>query len=298
MARIGFFGLSDQGRAMARSLIAAGHQLSLFDPHPENVITLVLQGAINCSSFEDAIRDQDVIITVLKDTTAINDAYLTPDGIIANVSEGALIIDCSTIDIATSRDLSEQAASRGAFMIDAPCSGGVSAAEKRTLTFMVGGELEAFETALPILEAMGNSVVHAGGPCTGLAVKICNNMILGVTMVAVAEAFALAVQIGLDPQVLHDVASRSSGSCWSLIEHCPYPGMVGKAPSNRSYSGGFATASMLKDMRIAEAAAIEVGATIPLGAHAASLYHQACRVGKSDRDFSVIQKLFLPPEEV
>jgi 3-hydroxyisobutyrate dehydrogenase len=208
--------------------------------------------------------------------------------VIAHAKPAALLIDSSTVDVATARVVSDAAGQQGLEMLDAPVSGGVGGAQAGTLTFMVGGTQEAFARAKPILEAMGKTIVHAGGPGNGQAAKICNNMILGVSMIVVAEAFLLAEKLGLDAQKLFDISSKSSGQCWSMTSYCPVPGPVPSSPANRDYQAGFTAAMMLKDLKLAQEAARSSGAVTPLGAGAAVLYGQYVEQGKAAEDFSGI----------
>jgi 3-hydroxyisobutyrate dehydrogenase len=218
--------------------------------------------------------------------------YASPQGVLASVAPGTLLIDCSTIDVSTARDVAAAAHARGLAMLDAPVSGGVGGAQAATLTFMVGGSDAAFARAKPILETMGRTIVHAGGSGNGQAAKICNNMILGVSMIAVAEAFLLAEKLGLDAQKLFDIASKSSGQCWSMTSYCPVPGPVPTSPANRDYQAGFTAAMMLKDLRLARDAASAAGARTPMGAQAATLYERYCAQGENaHQDFSAIIRL-------
>jgi 3-hydroxyisobutyrate dehydrogenase len=214
--------------------------------------------------------------------------YTGPAGIIGAIKPGALLIDCSTIDVESARAVEQAAKAAGLAMVDAPVSGGTGGAAGGTLTFMVGGDDDAFARARPILEAMGKTIVHCGGPGTGQAAKICNNMVLGITMTAVSEAFVLAEKLGLDAQKLYDVSSKSSGQCWSLTSYCPVPGPVPTSPANRDYAPGFTVDMMLKDLKLAQQAAQAAGAATPLGAEAASLYQLLSTSGAGHKDFSAI----------
>src|SRR6195256_2617249 len=211
---------------------------------------------------------------------------MSPTSISAAPAPATLRIDSSTIDVETSRAVAQAAEGRGLAMVDAPVSGGVSGAEAATLTFMVGGSDEGFARARPVLESMGKTIVHAGGPGTGQAAKICNNMILGASMIVVSEAFLLAEKLGLDAQKLFDIASKSSGQCWSLTSYCPVPGPVPTSPANRDYQAGFTAAMMLKDLKLAQDAAKAAGAETPLGADAAKIYGEYVEAGEGPRDFS------------
>jgi 3-hydroxyisobutyrate dehydrogenase len=221
----------------------------------------------------------------------VREVYLGTGGIIENANEGTLLIDCSTIDVATARTVAGAAQERGLDMIDAPVSGGVGGAQGATLTFMVGGSAAAFGRARPILAQMGKTIVHAGGSGNGQAAKICNNMILGVSMIAVSEAFLLAEKLGLDAQKLFDISSKSSGQCWSMTSYCPVPGPVPASPANRDYQAGFTAAMMLKDLKLAQEAAHAAGAATPMGAEAAEIYERWCGQGEAGRDFSGIIRL-------
>jgi 3-hydroxyisobutyrate dehydrogenase len=230
----------------------------------------------------------DVVITMLPAGAHVRAVYLGPGGIIENANAGTVLIDCSTIDVATAREVAAAAEARGLLMLDAPVSGGVGGAAAGTLTFMVGGSERAFERALSILEKMGKTIVHAGGAGNGQAAKICNNMILGVSMIAVSEAFVLAEKLGLDKQKLFDISSKSSGQCWSMTNYCPVPGLVPTSPANRDYQAGFTAAMMLKDLALAQEAANASGVATPLGAEAAALYRLYVGQGEAGRDFSGI----------
>jgi 3-hydroxyisobutyrate dehydrogenase len=232
------------------------------------------------------------VITMLPAGEQVRAVHTGAQGVIASVRPGTLLVDCSTIDVATARDVAAAAQARGLAMLDAPVSGGVGGAQAATLTFMVGGSDEAFARAKPILESMGRTIVHAGGAGNGQAAKICNNMILGVSMIAVAESFLLAEKLGLDAQKLFDIASKSSGQCWAMTSYCPVPGPVPTSPANRDYQAGFTVAMMLKDLRLAQDAAGASGATTPMGAQAATLYERYCAQGdNAGKDFSAIIRL-------
>jgi 3-hydroxyisobutyrate dehydrogenase len=288
MAKIGFIGLGNMGGPMARNLLKAGHALAAFDLLPASVEAAVAAGAKRADGVKAAAGFGEILITMLPAGEHARRVYLGPDGAIAAAKPGALLVDCSTIDVATAREVSAAAAKAGFAMIDAPVSGGVAGAEAATLTFMVGGEADAFARAEPILKAMGKAVIHAGGAGNGQAAKICNNMILGVSMIAVGEAFLLAEKLGLDHQKLFDIASKASGQCWSLTSYCPVPGPVPNSPANRGYKPGFTAAMMLKDLRLAQEAAAKTGAATPLGAEAAALYSLFDAAGRGGTDFSGI----------
>jgi 3-hydroxyisobutyrate dehydrogenase len=287
--RIAFFGLGNMGQPMAANLARAGHDLRGWDIFSSALQQHQAAGGICATSQEDALQGADAVITMLPAGEHVRAAWLGPDGIIARTAaQRPLLIDCSTIDVASARDVAVAAQAAGLEMLDAPVSGGVSGAAAATLTFMVGGPASAFARAQPLLAAMGRNIVHAGGPGAGQAAKICNNMMLGIAMIATSEAFVLADKLGLDRQKLFDIASVSSGQSWSLTSYCPVPGPVPASPANRDYAPGFAAALMLKDLTLAQHAAEHAGAPTPLGAHAARLYQALIDAGEGTRDFSAV----------
>ncbi len=288
MAAIGFVGLGNMGGPMAANLIKAGHKLRVFDLSQPAIAKLVEAGAEAAPSATDTAKDADAVITMLPAGHHVRDIYLGPQGLIASAPRGCLLIDCSTIDVATAREVSAAAEAVGLDMLDAPVSGGVGGAQAATLTFMAGGSEGAFTRAEPILSSMGKAVIHAGGPGNGQAAKICNNMILGISMIAVSEAFTLGEKLGVSHQTLFDIASKSSGQCWSLTSYCPVPGPVPASPANRNYAAGFTAAMMLKDLKLAQEASRMTGANTPLGAEAASLYGLLASHGAGGLDFSAI----------
>jgi 3-hydroxyisobutyrate dehydrogenase len=282
MAKIGVIGLGNMGIPMAGNLVKAGHEVAGFDLVPENLGRAATRGVTGRKSATDAATDVAVVVTMLPAGKHVLDVY--GSGMLKAAKPGTLFIDSSTIDVASARAAHKLAAAAGMLSLDAPVSGGVGGAEGATLTFMAGGAKEAFETAKPILEAMGRRVVHCGEAGAGQAAKICNNMMLGISMIGVCEAFVLAEKLGLSHQALFDVASTSSGQNWGLMNHCPVPGLVPNAPSNNNYKPGFASALMLKDLKLAQEAAAAAGATTPMGAAAAQLYglHNAWGEGGTD----------------
>ncbi|HUL08363.1 MAG TPA: 3-hydroxyisobutyrate dehydrogenase [Candidatus Acidoferrum sp.] len=292
MARIGFVGLGNMGLPMARNLVAAGHAVHAFDMAAPAVEKAVAAGAVAAADLVAAISGASVVLTMLPAGQQVRDVYLGPGGVIAKAAKGTLLIDSSTIDVETARVVHQAAAAAGFDMVDAPVSGGVAGAEAGTLTFMVGGSDKAFAAAKPVLEKMGKAVIHAGGPGNGQAAKICNNLILGISMIGVCEAFMLAERLGLPAQTLFDISSKSSGQCWSMTSYCPVPGPVPGSPANRGYRPGFTAAMMLKDLRLAEAAAGSAKAALGLGPVAAALYHKYVDAGHGGLDFSSIIKLF------
>ena len=288
MARIGFIGLGNMGLPMAQNLIKAGHQVEGVDVTTAATDRLKAAGGAVAETAKIAATRADVVITMLPAGAHVREVYLGSGGVIENTNEGTLLIDCSTIDVASARAVAAAAEARGLMMLDAPVSGGVGGATAGTLTFMVGGSERAYERALSILQQMGKTIVHAGGAGNGQAAKICNNMILGVSMIAVSEAFVLAEKLGLDKQKLFDIASKSSGSCWSMVNYCPVPGPVPTSPANRDYQAGFTAAMMLKDLALAQDAANATGAATPMGAEAAALFRLYAGQGHAAKDFSGI----------
>ena len=288
MTRIGFIGLGNMGLPMALNLIKAGHQVEGVDLNPASIEKLKAAGGSNAEFAKVAASRCDVVVTMLPAGKHVREVYLGAGGIVENANPGTLLIDCSTIDVETARDVAAAAEARGLLMLDAPVSGGVGGAAGGTLTFMVGGSTQAFTRAQSILDKMGKTIVHAGGAGTGQAAKICNNMILGISMIAVSEAFVLAEKLGLDHQKLFDISSKSSGQCWSMTTYCPVPGPVATSPANRDYQPGFTAAMMLKDLRLAQAAAKAAGAKTELGADAERIYSAYASSGEAERDFSGI----------
>jgi 3-hydroxyisobutyrate dehydrogenase len=292
MAVIGFIGLGNMGLPMAKNLLKAGHQLQVFDLASAAVEAAVAAGATAAGSVAKAATGAEVVITMLPEGRHVRAVYEGEDGVVARAAEGALLIDCSTIDVATARAMSRLAEEqRGLELIDAPVSGGTAGAENGTLTFMVGGSEAGLEGARPLLEAMGRTIVHTGGSGNGQAAKICNNMMLAISMIGTAEAFTMAERLGVEPQKLFDIVSTSSGQCWALTSYCPVPGPVPAAPSNRDFKPGFTTAMMAKDLRLAQNAAVESGSPSPLGAQAQNLYALFESQGHGALDFSAIIKM-------
>jgi 3-hydroxyisobutyrate dehydrogenase len=296
MASIGFIGLGNMGSPMAANLAKAGHQVTGYDIVPRAVEALVSRGGHAATSAAGAAAAGEIVITMLPAGPQVRSVYLGEAGVLAHARGGTLLIDCSTIDVETARVVAAAAAEARFDMLDAPVSGGVAGAEAATLTFMVGGDAEVFARARPVLAAMGRTIVHAGPAGNGQAAKICNNMILGVSMIVVCEAFALAQRLGLSAQTLFDISSKSSGQCWALTSYCPVPGPVPASPANRGYAPGFTTAMMLKDLRLAQQAAGATGAATPLGAAAANLYQLFAHEGADGLDFSGIYRLIHKPD--
>jgi len=283
---IAFIGLGNMGGGMAANLVKNGYAVRAFDLSQDALGKAVAAGAAAAASAGDAVSGAEAVVTMLPAGKHVEAVY--GEQLFAAAAPGTLLLDCSTIDVATARRVSAAAADKGFAMVDAPVSGGIAAAAGGTLTFMVGGDDEAFARSRPILSAMGKTVIHAGGPGNGQAAKICNNMLLGATMVATCEAFAMAQKIGLDPQTFYDISSVSSGQSWSMTSYCPLPGVGPQTPADRDYEGGFAAALMLKDLKLATEAAAAAGASVPMGHAAEALYQMLVNRGDGRRDFSVM----------
>jgi len=286
MASIGFIGVGNMGGPMAINLLKAGHQVAVFDLTAEAVARVRGEGATAAASLQDAAAGRDVVITMLPAGQHVRQVWL--EDLRGQVAPGSLAIDCSTIDVESARAVHEAMAAAGIAFLDAPVSGGIMGAAAGTLAFMVGGSAEAFARGQPILDVMGANIVHTGGPGNGQAAKICNNMMLGIQMLAVCEGFALADRLGLDRQVLFDVAAKASGQSWALTSYCPVPGPVPASPANKGYAAGFTAAMMLKDMRLSQDAAAASGASTEMGAHATRLYEAFNEAGNGAKDFSGI----------
>jgi 3-hydroxyisobutyrate dehydrogenase len=285
MAHVAFIGLGNMGGPMAANLVKSGHNVVAFDLVADARNQAQADGASVAESAVGSVKGADVVITMLPAGKHVLSVW---NEVIPSMAKGALIIDCSTIDVESAKEAHALAAKHGVASIDAPVSGGTGGAKGATLTFMCGGEDKAFAAAKPILETMGKKIVHCGGAGAGQAAKICNNMILGISMIAVSEAFALGEKLGLTHQALFDVASTSSGQCWSLTTYCPVPGPVPTSPANNDYKPGFATALMLKDLTLAQDAATAAGAATPLGKHAQEIYKAFEATGNGGVDFSGI----------
>jgi 3-hydroxyisobutyrate dehydrogenase len=291
MARFGFLGLGNMGLPMAKNLAKAGHEIVGFDVVDATRDAAAAAGLTVADSAAGVLAGAEAVVTMLPAGEHVRSVYLGGEGLLAKAGKGTLFIDCSTIDVATSREVHGAAEAAGHAMLDAPVSGGVAGAEGGTLTFMVGGAEAAFTQARPLLDVMGKNIVHAGGPGNGQAAKICNNMILGISIIAVSEAFAMGQKLGLDPKVLFDISSKASGSCWAMLNHNPVPGIVETSAANRGYQPGFAAAMMHKDLKLAQAAASFVGAATPLGAEAAALYTMFVNAGNGGLDYTAIIKM-------
>ncbi len=290
MARVAFIGLGNMGGGMAANLAKAGHDVRAFDLSEAALVKAEERGCLRAASAAEAVKHAEAVVTMLPAGKHVRDVY--ESSIIGVAPTSAILMDCSTIDVATAREEIAKAEAKGYRMVDAPVSGGIAAAEGGTLTFMVGGSPEAFAAAQPFLDLMGKAVIHAGGAGAGQAAKICNNMLLGTSMIATCETFVLAQKLGLDPQTFFDISSKASGQNWSMTSYCPVPGVGPETPADRDYEGGFAAALMLKDLRLAMEAARDADAYTPMGAFAEELYTRFAEgLGGAGKDFSGIIKM-------
>ena len=289
MARIGFIGLGYMGGGMAAHLAKAGHDVRAFDLSEDALAGAKKAGCLPVESAGEAASGAEAVVTMLPAGKHVAQVY--EEALFGAAAPGTLLIDCSTIDVVTAKRVAEAATAKGLAAVDAPVSGGIAAAAGGTLTFMVGGSAEAFARAEPILKAMGKAVIHAGASGAGQAAKICNNMLLGATMVATCEAFLLAKKLGLDPQTFYDISSVSSGQSWSMTSYCPLPGVGPETPADRAYQGGFAAGLMLKDLKLAVQAASDANASVPMGAEALALYQAFANGGGAGLDFSGIIRM-------
>ncbi len=285
MARVAFIGLGNMGGGMAANLAKVGHDVRAFDLSADALTRAEAAGCLRAPDAVQAVDGAEAVVTMLPAGTHVEQTYAA---VLPHAAPGTVLIDCSTIDVGTAKRVAAQARDAGLQAVDAPVSGGIAAAAAGTLTFMVGGAEDAFARAEPYLSAMGKAVIHAGASGAGQAAKICNNMILGATMVATSEAFRLADRLGLDARAFYDIASVSSGQSWSMTSYCPVPGVGPETPADRDYEGGFAAALMLKDLRLATQAADEAGAHTPMGERARELYEAMVADGQGGRDFSAI----------
>lgn len=285
--KIAFIGLGNMGGGMAANLVKAGHHVRAFDLSEDALARAKEAGCETFTNVRDAVKDAQAVVSMLPNGAIVKSVY-TSD-VIGHTPHAATLIDCSTIDVATAREVADAAHAEGYKIVDAPVSGGIAAANAGTLTFMVGGEIHAFEAAKPVLEAMGKAVIHAGGIGNGQAAKICNNMLLAIHMIGTCEAFSMAEKLGLDAQTFYDISSVSSGQNWSMTSYCPVPGVGPQSPSDNDYQGGFATVLMLKDLKLAMEAAESAGATTALGRHAQEIY-EAFAEQNGSVDFSGVIK--------
>ncbi|MDN3518784.1 3-hydroxyisobutyrate dehydrogenase [Aquisalimonas lutea] len=288
MATIGFIGLGNMGGPMATNLVNAGHTVQVFDLATEAVERLAKAGATGCQSAAEAASGVEMVITMLPAGKHVRSLYLGDDGLLANVARGTLLVDSSTIDADTARAVAAEAEQAGCPMIDAPVSGGVAGAEAGKLVFMVGGASGPVEQARPVLDVMGRAVFHAGPAGAGQVAKMCNNMLLAISMIGTSEAINLGVAEGLDPKALSDIMQQASGGNWVLNGYNPYPGVMDGTPASRGYTGGFGTALMLKDLGLAQDAALKDGKATPLGALARNIYALHDAGGNGHKDFSSV----------
>ncbi len=288
---IGFIGLGNMGGPMAKNLVQAGHRVKGFDLGANAVEIAAANGIETVSSAADVVKGSAAVVTMLPAGEHVRSVYLGEEGLIAQAEPDTLFIDSSTIDVASCREVHEAAAAAGHAMLDAPVSGGVAGADGGTLTFMVGGPDAAFARGKELFEIMGRNIVHAGAAGNGQVAKVCNNMILGITMLGISEAFTLGETLGLAPEKLQEISSTSSGSCWAMLNHNPVPGLVETSAANRDYKPGFAASMMQKDLRLAQGAAHQAGVPTPLGAEASALYTMFVKSGRGDLDYSAIIKM-------
>ena len=290
--KIGFIGLGHMGTPMCRNLLKHGHTLKVYDIVAGHVKALAAEGCVAGTSAIDCARDSEVVITMLPSSPHVRGVYGGQYGVLAGAAPGTLLIDSSTIDPLTSRDVAIDAKAKGCTMVDAPVSGGVGGAEAATLTFMVGGEPGEFEAARPILQCMGKNIVHCGASGNGQVAKICNNLMLAIEMIATSEGMTLAAKLGMDPKVFAKIVNTSSGRCWSSDTYNPYPGVMDNVPAARGYTGGFGADLMLKDLGLAADAARQARQPVVLGAAAQQLYQLFSAQGSGGKDFSAIINLY------
>ena len=293
---IAFIGLGNMGAPMARNLLKAGHSLNLFDLNKDILAELAALGGHISTSPREAAQGTEMVITMLPAAAHVRSVWLGEDGVLAGIAKGVPAVDCSTIDPQTARDVAAAAAKQGVQMADAPVSGGTGGAQAGTLTFMVGAPQALFDTLHPVLEQMGRNIVHCGDVGTGQVAKICNNLLLGISMVGVSEAMALGAALGIDSEVLAGVINSSTGRCWSSDTYNPWPGVIETAPSSRGYTGGFGADLMLKDLGLATEAARQAHQPVILGAVAQQLYQAMSQRGEGGKDFSAIINSYRKPQ--
>ena len=291
MSKIGFIGLGNMGLPMAKNLVAAGYDVTGFDLSDAAKAGLVAAGGAAADTIAATVVDAEIVVSMLPAGKHVSAVYTEAEGVLAHAPKGTLLIDSSTIDVDTARAVSAQAEAAGFSMVDAPVSGGVGGAAAGTLTFMVGGTAEGFAAAKPVLDIMGQNIFHAGGSGNGQVAKICNNMLLGISMIGTAEAFMLGEKLGLDAQTFFDISSTASGQCWSMTSYCPAPGPVPTSPANNDYAPGFTAAMMLKDLLLSQEAAGSAAAATPMGQRATELYTQMADAGHDGLDFSGIMRM-------
>jgi 3-hydroxyisobutyrate dehydrogenase len=286
--RIGFIGLGNMGNPMARNLAKGGHAVKGYDVVPALLDRAASQGIERATSVADCVAGSEVVVTMLPSSPHVRSVYENESGVLAHARAGTLLVDCSTIDPLTAREVAFDALAKGLAMLDAPVSGGTGGAEAGTLTFMVGGESRHFESARPLLACMGKNLVHCGGSGNGQVAKICNNMMLAIGMIATSEGMTLAARLGMDPKVFAGIVNTSSGRCWSSETYNPYPGIVENAPASRGYAGGFGADLMLKDLTLVTEAAKQAGVPVLLGAIAQQVYQKHSADGHGGKDFSSV----------
>ena len=294
--KIAFIGLGNMGAPMARNLLKAGHSLNLFDLNKDILAELAALGGHISTSPREAAQGTEMVITMLPAAAHVRSVWLGEDGVLAGIAKGVPAVDCSTIDPQTARDVAAAAAKQGVQMADAPVSGGTGGAQAGTLTFMVGAPQALFDTLHPVLEQMGRNIVHCGDVGTGQVAKICNNLLLGISMVGVSEAMALGAALGIDSEVLAGVINSSTGRCWSSEVYNPWPGIVETAPASRGYTGGFGAELMLKDLGLATEAARQAHQPVVMGAVAQQLYQAMSLRGEGGKDFSAIINSYRKPQ--
>jgi 3-hydroxyisobutyrate dehydrogenase len=291
MAAIGFIGLGNMGGPMAANLAAAGHDVTGFDPSEAARAKARAHGVQTATSIAEAVAGAQTVVSMLPAGPQVREVYTGTGGVLENAPAQCLLIDCSTIDVDSARAVHAAAEERGYALLDAPVSGGVAGAEAGQLTFMVGGAEDAFDCAKGLFDSMGKAAVHAGPAGNGQVAKACNNMILGISMLAISEAFTLAERQGLDPRKLFDISSQASGSCWAMLNHNPVPGLVETAAANRNYAPGFSADMMWKDLKLAQDAAMRAGVSTPMGSNAQALYAALVNAGWGGKDYSAIYRL-------
>jgi 3-hydroxyisobutyrate dehydrogenase len=291
MAAIGFIGLGNMGGPMAANLAEAGHDVSGFDPSEAALAKAREHGVHTAKTIAEAVAGAQTVVSMLPAGPQVREVYTGTGGVLENAPAQCLLIDCSTIDVDSARAVHAAAEERGYALLDAPVSGGVAGAEAGQLTFMVGGAEDAFDCAKGLFDSMGKAAVHAGPAGNGQVAKACNNMILGISMLAISEAFTLAERQGLDPRKLFDISSQASGSCWAMLNHNPVPGLVETAAANRNYAPGFSADMMWKDLKLAQDAAMRAGVSTPMGSNAQALYAALVNAGWGGKDYSAIYRL-------
>ena len=289
--KIGFIGLGNMGSGMALNLVKANQEVNIYDINKDVIDDLSEKGCIGCSDIISAVKNRDVVITMLPEGTHVREVYLDKLGVIENSNKNTLLIDCSTIDIESIKTVGAKANQNNMHIIDAPVSGGVVGADNGTLTFMVGGSEESFNLALPILNVMGKKVVHAGELGAGLAAKICNNMILGISMIGLSESFAMAKKLGLEQSKFFEISSKATGMSWAMLNHLPVADIIETAAANNYFKPGFAASMMVKDLSLAQSAATTVNLNTPLGSLALDMYKDFVSQGNGALDYSAIIKL-------